>query len=79
MRLDVGEFMRRFLLHVLPTGFHRIRHYGLFANGHRADKLTLCRRVLDVPSQRRPIAIMMTMLRPAPTTSCLRVLVAEAA
>jgi Putative transposase len=49
MRLDVGEFMRRFLLHVLPTGFHRIRHYGLFANGHRADKLTLCRRVLDVP------------------------------
>src|SRR6266403_1316509 len=38
MRLDVGEFMRRFLLHVLPTGFHRIRHYGLFANGHRADK-----------------------------------------
>lgn len=50
MRLDVGEFMRRFLLHVLPSGFHRIRHYGLFANGHRADKLTLCRRVLDVPS-----------------------------
>jgi len=50
MRLDVGEFMRRFLLHVLPTGFHRIRHYGLFANGHRADKLTLCRHVLDVPS-----------------------------
>ena len=35
MRLDVGEFMRRFLLHVLPTGLHRIRHYGLFANGHR--------------------------------------------
>src|SRR5438034_10199004 len=43
MRLDVGEFMRRFLLHVLPTGFHRIRHYGLFANGHRAHKLALCR------------------------------------
>jgi hypothetical protein len=36
MRLDVSEFMRRFLLHVLPTGFHRIRHYGLFANTHRA-------------------------------------------
>src|SRR5437016_11148822 len=50
MRLDVGEFMRRFLLHVLPTGFHRIRHYGLFANGHRADKLELCRRALNVPS-----------------------------
>ena len=38
MRLSAGEFMRRFLLHVLPNGFHRIRHYGLFANGHRADK-----------------------------------------
>ena len=34
-----GEFIRRFLLHVLPDGFHRIRHYGLFANGHRADKI----------------------------------------
>ena len=52
MRLDAGEFMRRFLLHVLPTGFHRIRHYGLFANGHRADKLELCRRALNVPSPR---------------------------
>jgi hypothetical protein len=48
MRLDVGEFMRRFLLHVLPTGFHRIRHYGLFANGHRADKLALCQTLLGV-------------------------------
>jgi hypothetical protein len=52
MKLAVGEFMRRFLLHVLPDGFHRIRHYGLFANGHRADKLTLCRKLLDVsPTQ----------------------------
>jgi hypothetical protein len=48
MTLDAGEFMRRFLLHVLPDGFHRIRHYGLFANGHRADKLALCRKLLDV-------------------------------
>src|SRR6266545_3531088 len=46
----LSRLLRRFLLHVLPTGFHRIRHYGLFANAHRADKLTLCRRVLDVPS-----------------------------
>jgi hypothetical protein len=46
MRLSVGEFMRRFLLHVLPEGFHRIRHYGLFANGHRADKLARCRALL---------------------------------
>ena len=49
MNLAVGEFIRRFLLHVLPGGFHRIRHYGLFANGHRAEKLTLCRKLLDVP------------------------------
>jgi Putative transposase len=50
MRLAAGEFIRRFLLHVLPDGFHRIRHYGLFANGHRADMLNLCRRLLDMPS-----------------------------
>jgi hypothetical protein len=50
MLLAPGEFMRRFLLHVLPDGFHRIRHYGLFANGHRADKLALCRRLLNVPA-----------------------------
>lgn len=50
MKLAAGEFMRRFLLHVLPDGFHRIRHYGLFANGHRANKLVLCRTLLDVPA-----------------------------
>ena len=49
MRLSAGEFMRRFLLHVLPDGFHRIRHYGLFANGHRAAMLARCREFLDVP------------------------------
>jgi hypothetical protein len=48
--LKAGEFIRRFLLHVLPDGFHRIRNYGLLANGHRAEKLTLCRKLLDVPS-----------------------------
>lgn len=51
MTLEAGEFIRRFLLHVLPDGFHRIRHYGLFANGHRADKLALCRKLLDVPRE----------------------------
>jgi hypothetical protein len=53
MRLPPGEFMRRFLMHVLPDGFHRIRHYGLFANGHRAENLTRCRGLLgdaDDPS-----------------------------
>ena len=49
MRLPAGEFMRRFLLHVLPDGFHRIRHYGLLANGHRAAMLARCRELLDVP------------------------------
>jgi Putative transposase len=49
MRLPAGEFLRRFLLHVLPDGFHRIRHYGLFANGHRAAMLARCRELLDVP------------------------------
>jgi hypothetical protein len=46
MTLAAGEFMRRFLLHVLPDGFHRIRHYGLFANGHRAERIKLCRQLL---------------------------------
>jgi hypothetical protein len=47
MRLAVSEFMRRFLLHVLPDGFHRIRYYGLFANGHRVEKIAHCRTLLD--------------------------------
>jgi len=54
MALDAHEFIRRFLLHTLPDGFHRIRHYGFLANGHRAAKLDLCRRLLDVPQQPAP-------------------------
>ncbi len=50
MTLDAGEFMRRFLLHVLPPGFHRIRHFGFMANGHRAARLALCRRLLAAPA-----------------------------
>src|ERR1700676_4918754 len=49
MRITIAEFIRRFLLHVLPNGFHRIRSYGLLANGHRADELALCRSLLYVP------------------------------
>ena len=48
MRLHPHEFIRRFLLHVLPTGFHRIRHYGLFANANRADNIATARAFLDV-------------------------------
>lgn len=49
MTLAADEFIRRFLLHTLPDGFHRIRHYGFLANGHRAEKLALCRKLLDAP------------------------------
>jgi len=47
MALEPHEFIRRFLLHVLPDGFHRIRHYGFLANGHRARKLAAIRSALD--------------------------------
>ena len=50
MRLAAGEFIRRFLMHTLPAGFHRIRYYGFAANGHRSDKLARCRRLLNVSS-----------------------------
>jgi hypothetical protein len=46
MTLAIDEFIRRFLLHVLPRGFHRIRHYGLFANSSRATDLTRARALL---------------------------------
>ena len=49
MQLDAQEFMRRFLLHVLPSGFQRIRHYGFLANRHRAVKLARCRQLLGEP------------------------------
>ena len=48
MTLAPEEFMRRFLLHVLPGGFHRIRHYGLLANGSRKTSLPLTRELLHV-------------------------------
>ncbi len=50
MQLDTHEFIRRFLLHVLPRGLQRIRHYGFLANRHRADKITHCRALLSVPT-----------------------------
>ena len=50
MTLDAHEFIRRFLIHVLPKGLHRIRHYGLFANAQRAENLTKARTLLDVES-----------------------------
>ena len=50
MTLAPHEFIRRFLIHVLPGGFHRIRHYGLFANGGRAENLARVRELLGVPA-----------------------------
>ena len=49
MRLGADEFIRRFLLHVLPRGFTRLRHYGLLANRSRTGKLALCRAMLGQP------------------------------
>ena len=46
MTLSADEFIRRFLLHVLPSGFHRIRHYGLFASGTRAANIARIRTLL---------------------------------
>jgi putative transposase/transposase-like zinc-binding protein len=49
MTLATSEFIRRFLIHVLPKGFHRIRHYGLFASGSRADNIARARELLAGP------------------------------
>lgn len=49
MTVSADEFLRRFLLHVLPDGFQRIRHCGFLANRHRKEKLALCRQLLTAP------------------------------
>ena len=69
MTLDAHEFIRRFLLHVLPDGFHRIRHYGLFANAARAGNIANARALLadaahPTPAQDKAPA------EPAPPTPC---------
>lgn len=51
MALEAGEFIRRFLLHTLPDGFHRIRHYGFLANGARTERLSRCRRLLNLSTK----------------------------
>jgi hypothetical protein len=50
MTLDADEFIRRFLIHVLPQGFHRIRHYGLFAGSAKAECIAVARELLDMPA-----------------------------
>jgi hypothetical protein len=54
MTLAAEEFLRRFLLHVVPTQFRRIRHFGLLANRRRAANLARCRQLLAVPPPTSP-------------------------
>jgi hypothetical protein len=56
MTLDAVEFIRRFLLHVLPTGFVKIRHFGFLTNSQRRDALQLCRTLLQTPAPPDPLA-----------------------
>ena len=56
MTLKATEFIRRFLLHVLPSGFVRIRHYGFLANRVCQEKLALCRALLGVETTPDPVA-----------------------
>lgn len=49
MTVSADEFTRRFLLHVLPEGFHRIRYYGFLGNRYRSQKLAHCRSLLGMP------------------------------
>ena len=65
MRLNASEFIRRFLLHVLPRGFTRLRHYGLLGNRGRARNLALCRTLLaqPAPKPREPETPQAMMLR----------------
>jgi hypothetical protein len=56
MTLSADEFIRRFLPHTVPDGFHRIRHIGFLANGHRTAKLALCRTLLAALTPEPPAA-----------------------
>lgn len=65
MTLEAGEFMRRFLLHTLPRGFNKLRHYGLLANRCRAQKLAKCRALIGqrAPAPGEPESAQAMMLR----------------
>jgi ribosomal protein L37AE/L43A len=81
MTLEAVEFVRRFLMHVLPTGFVRVRHYGLLANRHRQAKLARCRELLGMavppqpdtaPTDPGPIPPPSHEATVTPTRVCLR-------
>ena len=71
MRLATSEFIRRFLIHVLPDGFHRIRHYGLLANATRKTNIAKIRTLLEVEQpdqepQQSAEVIPLTLREPCP-------------
>ena len=75
MTLPAAEFLRRFLLHVLPAGFVRIRHFGLLANRGHAAKLARCRALLaarppETPAAPEPVAALMLRLTGVDITRC---------
>ena len=76
MRLQPHEFIRRFLMHVLPKGFHRIRHYGLFAGTNRAENIATARALLGVappvsdPQQPPDVAPDAPRVLPCPCPCC---------
>jgi Putative transposase/Transposase zinc-binding domain len=70
MTLATNEFIRRFLIHVLPGGFHRIRHYGLFANSSRADNIARARELLAAPASRTADLPTSADTTEPPTLSC---------
>src|SRR5437588_201753 len=76
MTLATHEFIRRFLMHVLPKGFHRIRHYGLFANGNRAANIARARELLGAaprvvePEEEKAAAPNEPRVLPCPCSHC---------
>jgi hypothetical protein len=76
MTLDSVEFVRRFLMHVLPSGFVRVRHYGLLANRHRQEKLARCRELLGMaattPTDVAPVTPPVPETTVTPTRVCPR-------
>lgn len=84
MSLAPPEFIRRFLIHVLPKGFHRIRHYGLLANANRTESITKARELIGVPpravevDETKPAAPDEPRVAPCPCPRCgARMLVIE--
>jgi hypothetical protein len=70
MTLQATEFIRRFLLHVLPRGFVKIRHFGFLANRGRQDNIRLCRMLLDTQSPNVRDAAVARQEQPNPPDRC---------